>query len=90
MNCAYCLTRRAVQTDHMIKKAQARRSARAQNERENPRFKVRVCHECNMAVYTRNRVPVSHAHLIPELEAITGGVYATYDGNPESLREVIR
>lgn len=90
MTCAYCGRGGRMTTDHLIKRSQARRSINAARERENPRYKVPACAACNQAVYTRLRVPVSHAHLIPELEALTGGKYDTWDGTPEGLREVVK
>ena len=90
MHCAYCGERRGHQTDHLITNNQARRSLRAAQQRNSPRFKVPCCRECNEAKGTRLRVPVELAHLIPELELITGGVYATWDGTPEGLREVVK
>lgn len=62
----------------------------AQRERENPDYKVRACRACNEAKGTRLRVPLSHAHLIPALVALTGGVYAVWDGSAEGLREVVK
>lgn len=88
--CAYCNTRRAVQVDHLISKNAARRRHQAQAARERAIYKVPACRECNEAKYTRNRVPVSMAHLIPELEEITGSLYATFDGSAEDLREVVK
>lgn len=90
MNCAYCQRREGHQTDHLITKNQARRRIRADVLRRDPCYQVPACRECNEAKGTRLRVPESHAHLIPELEAITGGVYAVWDGSLEALREVVR
>ena len=90
MICAYCGIRRGNTTDHFIKKNQVARNWRLRVWREHPAYKVRACTECNLAVYTRLRVPVSHAHLIPELEARTNGKYATYDGTAEDLRAVVK
>ena len=90
MVCSYCGVARGTTTDHFIKKAQVRRSIAAARERENPRYKVRACLDCNVALYTRLRVPESHAELIPELEAITGSKYAVWRGDAESLREVVK
>ena len=90
MQCAYCGERRGHQTDHLITNNQARRSLRAAKERNNPRFKVPCCSFCNQAKGTLLRVPVVMRHLIPELEQITGGVYATWDGSLETLREVVK
>jgi len=88
--CAYCQWREGHQTDHLITKNQARRRHTAASARNDPRFKVPCCSFCNQAKGTRLRVPGSHAHLIPELEALTGGVYAVWDGSLEALREVVR
>jgi len=33
---------------------------------------------------------VSHAHLIPELEAITGGKYATFSGEARDLDAIVK
>lgn len=88
--CVYCLERRAVQIDHFIKKNQARRRPEAMRERENPRFKAPACRECNEAVGTRYRVPITRESLIPELQRLTGNTYATYNGTAEDLRAVVR
>ena len=87
--CAYCGDR-AVQTDHLITKNQARRRAQAQHERENPHFKVRACRNCNEAKGTRLLVPESHEYLIPQLEAITMGKYRVWRGDPDLLRTEAR
>lgn len=76
--------------DHLIKRGQARRNINAARERENPRYKVPACSACNTTLWVRTRVPVSHAHLIPELEALTGGRYSTWDGSAEGLRKVVK
>ena len=89
MKCAYCGIRRGVQWDHLITRNQARRAVNAARWREDPKYKVRSCMECNIAKGPRLRVPESMAHLIPELEAITDGKYATYDGTAEDLRAVV-
>ena len=88
--CAYCLKARGTTTDHFIKKNQVARNPRLKGERENPRYKVRACSDCNLLIYTRLRVPESHAHLIAELEALTSGKYATFSGDPSDLREVVK
>jgi hypothetical protein len=90
MICAYCNRNRAVQTDHLINKNQARRRIEAARERENPRFKVPSCFECNVAKYTLCLVPASHADVVRELEEITGSVYRVWFGDPEVLREVVK
>lgn len=77
--CVYCPDR-AVHLDHLISKNQARRRVEAWRARENPRYKLPTCFAHNMRKYTFNRVPPSHAHLIPELEEITGNAYAVWDG----------
>lgn len=83
--CAYCGERRAVQTDHLITKNQARRSIKAAAARENPDYKVRACSECNTAKYTLLRVPEWMAGLIPELEALTLSKYTTWAGDLRTL-----
>ena len=83
--CAYCLKRRAVQTDHLITRNQARRSLTAAANRENADYKVPACRECNEAKYTLLRVPESKAHLITVLQSLTGGTYAVWDGDPSTL-----
>ena len=88
--CEYCREHRPLTIDHLITTAQKRRSIAAARERENPRYKVLACHSCNVAKGTRLRVPESHAHLIPELQALTHGVYAVWDGSVEALRVVVK
>lgn len=88
--CAYCKKRRAVQTDHLVTKNQARRRIVAQASREDPRFKVRACRECNEGKATRLLVPQSHAHLISELQELTMGAYRVWDGSAEGLRETVK
>ena len=87
--CAFC-GGRAVQRDHFITRAQARRSPRAAAERETERYQVAICRRCNEAKGPRLRVPESLAHLIPELEAITDGKYATFDGTARDLDAVVK
>jgi 5-methylcytosine-specific restriction endonuclease McrA len=86
--CAYCNQRRAVQTDHVITKNQARRSVKAAELREHLQFKVPACRECNEAKGTRLLVPPSHADCVEPLEALTHGTYRVWDGKPELLRTV--
>lgn len=88
--CAYCRSARAVQTDHLITKNQARRSINAAKQRENPRFKVPACRNCNEGKATRLLVPQSHADVIETLERITMGSYRVWDGSAEALRVVVR
>lgn len=88
--CAYCGVRRAVQVDHLITRNQARRRVAAASWREDARYKVRACRECNEAKGTRLRVPPSHERYIPELQEITGNTYGVWDGTPEGLHEVLR
>lgn len=88
--CAYCGVARGGFTDHLITRSQARRNIAAAKRREDARYKVRACRECNEAKGTRLRVPPALAHLIPEIEALTGGVYAVFDGSAKSLRKVVR
>lgn len=88
--CAYCKTRRGHQVDHLINSNQSRRSPAAARERNNPKYMVPCCRFCNEAKGTRCRVPVGYAGLIPELEALTHNVYATFDGSAEDLRRVVR
>ena len=90
MKCAYCGVRRAVQTDHLITRNQARRSVNASRWRNDPKYKVRSCMECNMAKGPRLRVPKSLAHLIDELEAITDGKYATFSGDARDLDAIVK
>lgn len=90
MMCAYCGVREGHQTDHLVTKNQARRRHTAASARNDPRFKVACCSFCNQAKGTRLRVPRSHAHLIPELEALTGGVYAVFSGDLAELRTVVK
>jgi hypothetical protein len=90
MICAYCKKRRAVQTDHFVKRAQARRRVEAARERENPRYKAPACRSCNEAIGTRCFVPPGFEDRIPELEALTFSRYAVYDGAAETLRQVVR
>lgn len=90
MICAYCTKRRAIQTDHLITKNQARRSTLAAFKRKDAKYKVPACRECNEGKATRLLVPVSHAGLIPELERITHGEYRTWDGSLEALRVVVK
>lgn len=78
--CAYCGVNRAVHTDHLISKNAAKRRLAAQMNRERAIYKVPACAPCNLRKYTLLRVPPSHAHLIPELEEITGSLYAIFDG----------
>ena len=84
--CAYCDDRRAVNTDHLITRNQARRRPSAQAARNRPEFKVRACFECNQAKGCLLLVPESHAHLIDELEGLTMGKYRTWDGSLKALR----
>lgn len=84
--CAYCNDRRGHQTDHLITSNQARRNLNAARERENPRFKVRCCHQCNMAKGTLLLAPASHADIIEELEQITKNEYRVWDGDLAALR----
>lgn len=88
--CAYCTTRRRDHTDHLIKKAHVRRRPSLLAARNDPRYQVPACKECNWRIGTRNRVPESHAYLIAELEEMTGNKYATFSGDPEDLREVVK
>ena len=88
--CAYCGKRPGKFVDHLITKAQARRRPRALINRDDPRFKVPACRECNEAKGTRLRVPASRAHLIPQLQRITGNVYAVWQGDAEGLRGVVK
>ena len=83
--CAYCGKAPGRTTDHLIKRAAARRRVEAARERENARYKVKCCHPCNVAIYTLCRVPESHVHLIPELEALTACAYRTWNGDPRTL-----
>lgn len=87
--CAYCGAR-AVQTDHLISKACARRLGAAAAARERPEYKVPACRECNEQKGPRLRVPASLAHLIPELEALTLSKYGVFDGTAEALRGTIK
>ena len=89
-HCLYCLKARAVQIDHLITKNQARRRHEAMAAREQDRFKVPACRECNEGKGARFRVPVTHESLIPELQRITGNTYAVWDGKAEGLREVVK
>lgn len=82
--CGYC-NGPAVQRDHYITKNQARRNVKAARERENPRYQVAACRNCNEAKGALLRVSERDAHLIAELEAITGSTYGTWDGNPRTL-----
>lgn len=89
MICAYCRGQ-ASQTDHLITRNQARRRHTAAQARDLAKYKVPSCMPCNIAKGCLLRVPKSHAHLIPELEALTGGVYAVFDGTAASLRTVVK
>ena len=86
--CLYC-GERAVQRDHLIKTAGARRSVEARRTRELAQCQVAACRDCNEAIGTRCFVPPSHVHLIPELQRITGSVYGVFDGNPATLRRLL-
>ena len=88
--CEYCKKAKGHTTDHLITRAQARRNPKAAYHRNDDRYKVRACLACNVAKGTRLRVPVTHEHLIAELGELTGGVYATFDGTAEDLREVVK
>ena len=86
--CAYCGSI-ATQRDHLIPKNAARRRPRAAAERENEKYQVPTCHGCNIAKGSLLRVPTKLAHLIPELEEITGSVFGTFDGTAADLRRVL-
>lgn len=86
--CAYCRLVRATQRDHLITRNQARRLPRAAAARDDARYQVPSCADCNLKKYTRLLVPANMAALIPELEAITLGRYRTWDG--ASLPKVLR
>ena len=88
--CAYCGERRGHQRDHLLKSNQARRSVEVARQRENPKYIVPCCSFCNEAIGTRCFVPVSMAHLIPELEALTHSTYRVFDGKAETLREWVK
>ena len=86
---AYCQGR-ATQVDHLIPRNAARRRHTADQARELAKYKVPACMPCNIAKGPLLRVPRSHAHLIPELEALTGNVYGVFDGKLKSLRAVVK
>ena len=90
MICDYCGLQRGHTKDHLITRNQARRNPKAAYHRKDAKFIVRACLRCNVNKGTSLRVPPSHEHLIPELEAITGGVYAIYDGTSATLRSVVK
>lgn len=87
--CAYC-GKRAVQKDHLITKNQARRRIRAAALRDDPCYIVQACRNCNEGKGARLRVPPSHEHLIADLETLTGGKYAVWGGDAESLRSAVK
>jgi hypothetical protein len=88
--CAYCNKQPAIHTDHLITKNQARRNLAAARAREQTRFKVPSCGDCNWRKGVRLFVPASHADFVVELEAITHGTYRVWDGDPAALREVVK
>lgn len=84
--CAYCLTARAVHTDHIVSGADRRRYRIAKND---ARFHVPACGPCNWRKLTSRLLPASHEHLIPELNALMTGVrWRVWDGGkiPEAVR----
>ena len=89
-SCAYCTEKPAVHRDHLITKNQARRRPLAAVARNDPKYIVRSCADCNWIKGLRLFVPESHAHLIPELEALTMGRYRVWTGDAETLRVVVK
>jgi len=51
---------------------------------------VASCRNHNEAKGARLRIPRSHAHRLDEYNALGIGTFVVWDGDAESLREVVR
>ena len=90
--CAYCDTRRAVNSDHIVPKAERQRLERRYGGETSFSVTVPACFECNNLKSTRRLVPPSWANRLVELEALTNKTWKVWNGDPNepAFREVIR
>ena len=80
--CAYCRSRPAINHDHVIPRAIAKK--RAGLIPDELLITVPACFECNIRKGTRKLVPPSWAAKIPALKELIPGQWRVWDGNPMS------
>jgi len=80
MICSYCLTARAIHTDHIVPKAMRRRHHIADNDAN---FHTPACGPCNWRKGTRKYAPPGF-----DLSLLPGRGWQTWDGGPHL--EVVR
>ncbi len=85
--CAYCGDD-AQTIDHLFSKAD---SGRLHIARDDMRYIMACCRDCNHRKLTRHLVPASMAEMIPDLNDMTPGrFWFVWNGEPLGAEKVLR